>query len=95
MRNSQPINITLPEEIVTMIKAKVTSGEYASESDVIRAGLRSLQDRDAAIEAWLREDVAESYDALAANPALVIPANDMMARLRTSYRERQAKRERE
>ncbi len=37
MGDMQPINISLPEEMVTMIKAKVLSGEYASASEVIQA----------------------------------------------------------
>jgi Arc/MetJ-type ribon-helix-helix transcriptional regulator len=40
MRNTQPISVTLPHDMAAMVKAKVTSGEYASESEVIRDGLR-------------------------------------------------------
>jgi putative addiction module CopG family antidote len=48
--------------MAAMVKAKVESGEYATESEVIRDGLRTLQARDAAIESWLRSEVAKSYD---------------------------------
>ena len=34
-------------------KVKVRAGEYASESEVIRDGLRALMARDRVIEAWL------------------------------------------
>lgn len=47
-----------------MVKTKVSSGEYATESEVIRDGLRSLIARDAAIEKWLREEVAPTFDAV-------------------------------
>ena len=40
-----------------VIKAKVASGEYASESEGIRDGLRVLMARDRAMESWLREQV--------------------------------------
>ncbi len=40
-----------------MVKAKVTSVEYATESEVMRDGLRTLQARDAALEKWLHEKV--------------------------------------
>jgi putative addiction module CopG family antidote len=49
-----------------MVKTKVSSGEYATESEVIRDGLRSLLARDAAIESWLRDDVVPTYDAIKA-----------------------------
>ena len=74
-----------------MVKATVASGEYATESEVIRDGLRTLQARDAAMENWLRDEVAKSYDEYAAEPRTGIPAGEVMARLRASYRARVAK----
>ncbi len=91
MRNTQAISVTLPHDMAAMVKAKVTSGEYATESEVIRDGLRTLQARDAALDRWLRGEVAKSYDEFAADPSIGIPADDVMARLRASYRERVAK----
>lgn len=91
MRNTQAISVTLPHDMAAMVKAKVTSGEYATESEVIRDGLRALQARDAAVEHWLRGEVAKSYDEFAADPSIGIPADEVMARLRASYRERLAK----
>lgn len=91
MRNTRPISITLPHEMAAMVEAKVASGEYATESEVIRDGLRALQARDAAIETWLRGEVAKSYDEFAADPGIGIPADEVMARLRASYRERVTK----
>ena len=74
-----------------MVKAKVASGEYATESEVIRDGLRALQARDAAVDKWLRDEIAKSCDEYAADPSIGIPADDIMARLRASYRARQTK----
>jgi putative addiction module CopG family antidote len=90
-RNTQPISITLPHDMAAMVRAKVASGEYATESEVIRDGLRALQARDAAVENWLRGEVAKSYDEYAANPEIGIPAEEVLARLRTSYRSRLSK----
>jgi putative addiction module CopG family antidote len=73
------------------VKAKVASGEYATESEVIRDGLRVLLARDAAVERWLREEVAKSYDEHTADPSTGIPADNIMARLRTSYQARNRK----
>ena len=91
MRKTHPISITLPHDMAAMVKAKVTSGEYATESEVIRDGLRTLLARDAVIESWLRDEVAKSYDEFAVNPATAFPADEVMAQLRASYRERLAK----
>jgi antitoxin ParD1/3/4 len=91
MRNTKAISITLPHDMAAMVKKKVASGEYATESEVIREGLRTLKARDVAIEQWLRGEVAKSYDEYAANPGIGIPATKIMARLRTARKSRKAK----
>ena len=58
MRTTKQLSITLPHEMAEMVRTKVESGEYASESEVIRDGLRSLQLHERALETWLREQVA-------------------------------------
>jgi antitoxin ParD1/3/4 len=90
MRNTQAISITLPHDMAAMVKAKVTSGEYATESEVIRDGLRTLIARDSALENWLRDEVAKSYDEFSRNPNSGIPADDIMAKIQASYRDRLA-----
>ena len=52
---------SLPAEQAAFIDAKVNSGAYATGSEVIRAGLRALQERDAVFEQWLREEVVPTY----------------------------------
>jgi antitoxin ParD1/3/4 len=74
--------------MMEMVKAKVSSGEYATESEVIRDGLRTLQARDAALEKWLHEEVVKSYDECEADESLGILAEDMVARVRSNYRKR-------
>lgn len=68
MRSTQQMSITLPLEMANLVKRRVASGDYASESEVIREGLRALQEREAAVEHWLRTEVAVTYDAHKANP---------------------------
>ena len=48
---------SLTEEQAAFIDAKVESGGYVSGSEVIREGLRSLQEDEAAIERWIAEEV--------------------------------------
>jgi antitoxin ParD1/3/4 len=79
MRTTQSLSITLPHEMAQMVKAKVSSGEYATESEVIRDGLRTLAARDAAVERWLREEVIPTYDAVLSDPGSTIKASDAWA----------------
>ena len=46
MRSTQQFSVTLPNEMAAEVRAKVASGEYASESEVIREGLRALRERN-------------------------------------------------
>lgn len=60
MRSTQQFSVTLPNEMAARVRAKVASGEYASKSEVIRDGLRTLQARERAIESWLRNEALTS-----------------------------------
>ncbi len=93
MRTTAPITITLPHDMAAMVKENVASGKYATESEVIRDGLRILKALDEMVEAWLREEVAKSYDDFTAKPEAAIPAEEIMARLQQRTRARLAKRE--
>lgn len=68
MRSTQQMSITLPLEMANMVKSRVASGDYVSESEVIREGLRALQERENAVEHWLGTEVAPTYDAYKADP---------------------------
>lgn len=81
MRTTRQLSITLPNEMADALRERVQSGEYASESEVIREGLRALWARDQAVEAWLQSEVAEAYDALVADPSRGIDADKLRARL--------------
>jgi putative addiction module CopG family antidote len=85
MRSTQQLSITLPNEMATAVKAKVAAGEYATESEVIRDGLRVLLARDKAVEAWLRNEVTQAFDALKDNPSRVVSANDVRAMLASEH----------
>ena len=73
MRTTQSLSITLPHEMAQMVKSKVASGEYASESEVIRDGLRVLAARDQAVDNWLREEVLPVYDEISSDPSKAVP----------------------
>ncbi|OEZ00376.1 CopG family transcriptional regulator [Stenotrophomonas sp. BIIR7] len=81
MRSTQQFSITLPNEMADTVRAKVASGEYATESEVIRDGLRALLARDRAIETWLREEVVPAALALEADPSQALSAEQVRQRL--------------
>ena len=85
MRTTRRMRVTLPHEMADMVRAKVTSGEYASESEVIRDGLRALAARDRAVEAWLRDQVLPAYDRLQADPQRAVSADAVRGRLRAVW----------
>ncbi len=76
---------SLPEEHAKFIDAQVASGAYASASEVVRAGLRALQERDAAVERWLREEAAPAYDAMKRDPLRGIPIGKVFSRIRARH----------
>ena len=77
--------ISLPPEHATYVDGLVKSGLYASASEVVRAGLRALQERDAAVENWLREEVAPVYDAIQRDPARAVPAKTAFEQVRAHH----------
>jgi antitoxin ParD1/3/4 len=88
MRTTQPLTITLPHNMLEMVKAKVSSGEDVTESEVIRDGLRTLQARDSALEKWLHQEVVKSYDECEADPTIGVPTEQLMTRIRAQDRKR-------
>lgn len=80
--------ISLPTEHTAFIDAKVASGAYASTSEVVRAGLRALRERDEAVERWLKDEVAPAYDAMAADPSRGIAAETVFAGIREHHAKR-------
>ena len=48
MRKTHSLSITLPHDMAKAVKDKVASGAYATESEVIREGLRALSERERA-----------------------------------------------
>jgi antitoxin ParD1/3/4 len=85
MRTTQQMSITLPIDMADVVKAKVKTGEYASESEVIRDGLRALLARDRAVENWLEHQVGFAYDALKSNPTRGVTASQVRASLAAAH----------
>ena len=90
MRSTQQLSITLPNEMAEIVRAKVAAGQYATESEVIRDGLRTLLARDRALEEWLRKTVAPAYDALKADPSRARSAKQVRAALAAEHEKARA-----
>lgn len=80
-------SITLPKDMADVDKAKVSAGEYASESEVIRDGLRALMARDRAVDAWLNQQVGPALDELKADPSQAVTADQVRAHLAAEHAE--------
>ncbi len=79
MRSTQQFSITLPNEMAEQIEKKVQSGAYASVSEVVREGIRTLLDRDIVLEKWLQEEVVKSIEEYEADPSSAIPLDKVKA----------------
>ena len=86
MRSTQQFSITLPNEMAELVRAKVAAGEYATESEVIREGLRALLAQDRAVEGWLKDQVGPAFDALKADPSRTVEVKDVRARLAAEHK---------
>lgn len=80
--------VSLPEEHAAFIDRMVMSGAYASASEVVRAGLRALQERDAAVERWLNNEVAAAHDAMEDDPSRARDIGDVFDAIRARHRRR-------
>jgi antitoxin ParD1/3/4 len=63
MARQTTLNVSLTPVLERYVRSRVSSGRYESASEVIRDGLRALQDRDQATESFwadVREKVADA-----------------------------------
>ena len=76
-------SITLPNETANAVKSKVETGEYATESEVIRDGLRA---RDCAVDNWFQDQVGPAFDAIKADLSRAVNVNQVRARLASEHK---------
>jgi antitoxin ParD1/3/4 len=88
MASTDKRTITPPTDHARYVDSLVASGRYASENDLISAGLLALQKREAGIERWLQQEVVPVYDTMQADPGRVIPASQVTASLDALHAER-------
>lgn len=72
---------SLTEEQAAFIDAKVGAGEYASGSEMVREGIRGMQEDELVLHEWLRREVLPAVEELEANPELARPADEVFAEI--------------
>lgn len=83
------MNVSLTPELESFVTAKVGSGLYGSQSEVVREGLRLLMERDRMMEVRLKDlraEIAEGVDQ--AQCGELIPGEEVRARMRRRSRAR-------
>ena len=93
MRKTKSLSVTLPHDMAEEVRGRVASGDYASESEVVRDGLRALKAQDQALEHWLQTEGVARYEAYRQNPDAVKSAATAFGNLR-KHHERRARKER-
>ncbi len=88
MANIEKRTISLPSEQAAFIESKVRNGDYASVSEVVRAGIRALRERDEMIERWLHNEIAASYDAMKSDPSGAVSVDSAFASVCNRHAER-------
>ena len=59
LRKIQQFSLTLPIQMVNTVKTKAVAGEYATENEVIKNGLRALMMRDRSMQNRLQEQAGQ------------------------------------
>ncbi len=78
------VAISVPADVADAVNARVGSGEYASQGDVVRNGLRLLSEEDevlhdSEVEHWLRTVVVPIAEATLADSSRSTSADEVRA----------------
>ena len=81
-------SIALGVHYEKFIKQQLESGRYNNASEVVRAGLRMLEDFEASREHWMQQQVRARLAEHEANLETAIPAEQVFAELEAHHRKR-------
>lgn len=84
-------SIALNDHYEQFIKKQLESGRYNNASEVVRAGLRMLEDFEEARESWLRNEIPNRLAELQKNPAMGVAAEQILDNLEARIRAPEAK----
>jgi antitoxin ParD1/3/4 len=83
-QQTESITVTLPPETSARIRAKIASGEFSNEIEVIRQGIDSLSETPP-LEPWQLKEVLDICAELDADPSLVVTEEELDASLRAEF----------
>ena len=86
MSRHETMTVTLPGDLLDLIRAKVASGDYADESQLVSESLRLLASNEDALEVWLRDEVAPTYDRAMAEPGSLLDLDTVFDGIREVLR---------
>lgn len=87
MRASKPITVTLGDQRDD-IERRVSSGQYASASEVMRAALRALDREERMLDAMVAAQVRQALE----DPRPSVPARAAFARIEERHAEQSKRR---
>ncbi|WP_255721709.1 ribbon-helix-helix domain-containing protein [Lichenibacterium dinghuense] len=76
------LTVTLPDDMVEEIEARVANGDYASESDLVRDSLEAHLGDDFELDEHEIAEIRASCAEMAADPSLGIPIDEIAERVR-------------
>ncbi len=74
-------SIALGDHYEQFIKDQLASGRYNNASEVVRAGLRLLEDYEISRDRWLAAEIPGRAADVLANPAASVPADQVFAEI--------------
>lgn len=83
-------SIALGTHYEKFVKELVDEGRYNNVSEVVRAGLRMLEDHEAGRERWIRDELPGRLAAHKADPGSAIPADEVFAEIEALHKVRTA-----
>lgn len=84
-------SIALGAHYEKFVKELLDEGRYNNASEVVRAGLRMLEDYESGRERWIKEELPSRLAAHQADPSTAIPAEKVFADLEARHKARLAK----
>ena len=78
------MNVSLTPQLEQMVREKVQSGRYNNASEVVREGLRLIEERDQRLER-LRSEMQRGIDQIARGESVLID-KDYLSRVRAEIR---------
>ncbi len=74
-------SFALNDHYEKFIKRQLETGRYNNASEVVRAGLRLLEDYETARERWLKEEIPNRLAEMRDFPDMGVPAEQVFAAL--------------